>query len=208
MWTRRQKPPGGGFLICDEFGAGFGWLEPGLRSRCSHALAIEGRVWIIDPLEAAGIVDRIRDLGEPAGVVQLLDRHKRACARFAELFGVGLHRVPFDGVPGVPLETLRAFSMPGWREAALWWPERRVLVCADAVGTAEYYRASGERLGVHPLLRLAPPATLAGLEPEHVLVGHGEGIHGPEATSSLAEALATARRRTPRWLFDLIKEMR
>jgi hypothetical protein len=56
--------------------------------------------------------------------------------------------------------------------------------------------AGGERLGVHPMLRPFPPRrALDGLEPEHVLVGHGEGVHGPEAATALADALAHARRR-------------
>ena len=49
-----------------------------------------------------------------------------------------------------------------WQEVALWWPERRVLVTADALGTvAHYFTLGGERLGVHPLLRLTPPRQLA-----------------------------------------------
>ena len=64
-----------------------------------------------------------------------------------------------------------------WTEIALWWPQRRVLVCGDALGTAPYYLAPNDRLGVHPFLRFLPPQRLGGLEPAHVLVGHGEGIH-------------------------------
>jgi glyoxylase-like metal-dependent hydrolase (beta-lactamase superfamily II) len=85
-----------------------------------------------------------------------------------------------------------------WHEVALWFPEQRTLVCADAVGTAEYYRGPGEELGVSPLLRLTPPRRLLAVEPEHVLVGHGEGIH-EDATGALREAVTLARRRTPSW---------
>ena len=43
-------------------------------------------------------------------------------------------------------------------------------------------------------MRLSPPREALGrFEPEHLLVGHGEGIHGPEATEALRQALATAR---------------
>jgi hypothetical protein len=52
----------------------------------------------------------------------------------------------------------------------------------------------------HPLLRFRPPRSLAGLEPEHVLCGHGEGVHGADAAEALRVALATARRRLPRAL--------
>ena len=66
-----------------------------------------------------------------------------------------------------------------------------------ALGTAAYYLAAGERLGVHPLLRLVPPRALSRFAPHHVLCGHGEGIHGDEAAPALDKALATARRRLP-----------
>jgi len=59
------------------------------------------------------------------------------------------------------------------------------------------YIAGDEAIGVHPFLRLRPPRMLAELEPEHILCGHGAGVHGPEATLALREALATSRRRLP-----------
>jgi hypothetical protein len=52
---------------------------------------------------------------------------------------------------------------------------------------------------VHPILRARPPRALGRFEPEHVLVGHGEGVHA-DATDALREALSGARRRTPSWL--------
>ena len=94
-----------------------------------------------------------------------------------------------------------------WREAALWWPEERVLVCADALGTARYYLGPRELLAVHPLLRPAPPRPLRDmaryLAPRHVLCGHGEGIHGDEAALTLSEAVSTARRQLVRYLIAL-----
>jgi len=86
-----------------------------------------------------------------------------------------------------------------WAEIALWWPQHRVLVCGDALGTAPYFRAAKERLAVHPFLRFLPPQRLGGLEPAHILVGHGEGIH-ERASDVLEEALGTSSRRIPRWL--------
>jgi glyoxylase-like metal-dependent hydrolase (beta-lactamase superfamily II) len=91
-----------------------------------------------------------------------------------------------------------------WREVALWWPDRRILVCADALGTVpHYFRAGDEAVGVHPLLRLTPPRRLLGLDPLHVLVGHGEGIHGDGVRAELDGAIRSARRRIPRWLVGL-----
>ena len=153
-------------------------------------------------MHTVAVEERVRALGEPAGVVQLLDRHERDGPAFAERLGVPLHRVPFDGIPGSPFSFLRVARSRFWQEVALWWPERRVLVCADALGTVGYFRAGAERLGLHPLLRLRPPRALRGLDPEHVMSGHGEGVHD-DASGALSEALATARRRQPRLLGSL-----
>jgi hypothetical protein len=141
-------------------------------------------------------------------VIQLLDRHNRACATVAARLGVPLHAMPFAGVHGAPFEVVRVLDLPGWREAALWFPAERVLVCADALGSATYFRAEGERLGVHPLLRLWPPKALAGFEPRQLLLGHGGGLAGDEATEALRTALATSRRRIPRWLLGLPQSRR
>jgi hypothetical protein len=186
----------------DEQDWGFGWIapeRPQLRLT-SHALLAQGGVWVVDPLEGEGVEGRIRALGEPAGVIQLLDRHTRDCAAFARRLGVRHHVVPSVGIG--PFEAIPLVQRSHWQESGLWWPERRVLVCADAFGTVPHYFAlGGERLGVHPLLRLTPPRRLAGLEPEHVLCGHGEGVH-EHAAGAVLEALAHARRRLPRLLFE------
>jgi glyoxylase-like metal-dependent hydrolase (beta-lactamase superfamily II) len=186
---------------------GFGWIapEPRFMERASHALATDGGVYVIDPVDVAGAEERTRELGEPAGVVQLLDRHGRDCRRFAERLGVPLYRVPFDAIPGSPFQVIRILATPFWKEVALWWPERRVLAVADAVGTPAYYRAPGEALGVSPLLRLLPPKRLSGLEPEHVLCGHGAGVHGPTASAALADAIGKARSRTPAWALGQVR---
>jgi hypothetical protein len=186
----------------DELEFGFGWVSPE-RSQLrmtSHALVADGGVWLVDPTEAPGVEERVRGLGEAAGVLQLLDRHNRACAAWSERLGVPHHRVPFERVG--PFEPIPILRRSRWSEVALWWPERRVLVTADALGTIPHYFAlGGEPLGVHPLLRLTPPRQLAGVEPEHVLCGHGAGVH-EDAAAAVREALATSRRRAPRVLAE------
>jgi hypothetical protein len=193
--------------FCDEVSFGFGWIaaEPAYMQRASHALAHEGGVWLIDAVDVEGVDERIRALGQPVGVVQLFDHHSRDCAALAARYGVPLSRTPFAGVPGAPFEVLRVVSLPRWREVALWWPDSRTLVVADALGTAPYFLGPGERLAVHPLLRLLPPSSLAGLDPEHVLCGHGEGVHGSEASEALDHALRRSRRGIPRWLVGLAR---
>jgi hypothetical protein len=187
--------------FCDEFEAGFGWVEEGRLQRASHALELDGGVLIFDPVDDPGIDERIRALGEPTAVVQLLDRHARDCATVAERLGI-LHLEmrldePAPGAVLLPVVWNRL-----WREGAFWDASRGILVVADALGTAGYFTAPGEELGVHPLLRLRPPKGLAGLRPRHVLCGHGVGVHGDAATTALEHALVTARRGLPRALLS------
>ncbi len=195
----------------DEFEHGLGWHLEGERlERTSHALRIGGGVWLTDVVDGLGLDERIRALGEPAGVVQLIDRHERDGAAVAERLGVALHVTPFADVSGAPFVVLPIVRRRFWREIALWFPEERVLVCGDALGSLGYFRARSEPFGVHPFLRLAPPRrALGGLEPEHILFGHGEGFHGQQADSALSEALATARKRLPQaWLGSLRRKER
>jgi hypothetical protein len=183
--------------FCDTFDGGFGWIVDEFIERCSHALVAEGRVWLIDPVDGEGVEERIRAVGEPAGVIQLLDRHNRDSRALAERFGVPHYDVPVELIAGAPFEFLVVRKGWVWREVALWWPERRVLACADALGTVPFFLAQGERLGLHPVLRLIPPRRrLGNVRPEIVLCGHGEGILSG-AAPLVQEALSTARRRLP-----------
>jgi len=193
--------------FCDELPFGFGWIadQPRHLQRASHALADSGRVWLIDPVDVAELDERIRAFGKLVGVVQLLDRHGRDCAALARRFGVPLYNAPVMSAAGSPFHVLRAANLPMWREAALWWPERKTLVLADALGTAPYFLGPGEQLAVHPLLRLFPPRSLARIVPEHILCGHGDGVHGPEAAEALREALRSSRRGVRRWLVGLVR---
>ncbi len=186
--------------FCDEFPAGLGWIVDEFMERCSHALVADGRVWLVDALDGDGVEERVRALGEPAGVLQLLDRHGRDCAALARRLGVPHHVL---AVGEAPFEAVPVVMRKRWREIALWWPEQRVLVCADAVGSARYYRAPGERLAVHALLRLTPPRRLDSLRPELVLVGHGTGVDG----AALHEALRSSRRRAPLVPFGLARAL-
>src|SRR5512141_2942952 len=117
--------------LVDEWEGGFGWLLDERMQRTSHALALGGRVWLIDPVDAPGVEERVRALGEPGGVLQLLDRHRRDCAVWAGRLGVPLIRA-WEGIEGAPFECLPVRDRRWWREVALWEPTRRTLVCADA----------------------------------------------------------------------------
>lgn len=189
------------FRFCDESADGFSWVADDTMQRCSHALLVEGQVWVIDPVASPEAEERILALGTPAGVVQLLDRHNRDCAGVAERLGVPHLPLP-EALP--PFEVVSVVDVRRWRERALWWPERRTLVVAEAVGTNTWYVSPGERLAVHPLLRLTPPHRLAAFDPEVILVGHGEGMT-EDGAAELRRALRTARRGIPRWLVSRVR---
>jgi hypothetical protein len=183
--------------VLHEHELGLTWVSADPLERTAHALADAGRVWLIDPTEDAAALARAAALGEPAAVVQLFDRHARDGAAVARRLGVPFLRIP-DTVPDSPFQVVEALSFPGWRETALWWPERRGLVVAEVVGTAPHYAVGDGEVGIHPMLRLHPPGRLRGYRPQHLLVGHGPPVHGDAATAGLDEAYASSLRDVPR----------
>ena len=181
--------------LCDEEPWGFGWISasPRFMQRASHALHTAEGVWLIDPVDFDGLDARIAALGRPAGVIQLLDRHNRDCAAVSARLGVPIWIAPPAGpLPGSPFEIVDVRRSRHWQECALWWPEQQVLAVAEIVGTPPYYRAAGESLGVHPLLRWSPPRALDRFDPVHILCGHGAGIHD-HAPAALHAAIDRAR---------------
>ncbi len=180
--------------FCDERGAaGFSWIVDEPATRTSHALAHDGQVWLVDPVDWPQAIDRALTLGKAAAVVQLLDRHNRDCAALAARLDVP-HLIAPTSLPGSQLEVVEIKRSRRWREIALWWPDQRVLVVAEAVGTNVFFTGGRGDVGVHLLLRLTPPRRqLEGFEPRHLLVGHGRGISGAEAAPALREALRTSR---------------
>jgi hypothetical protein len=193
-----RNEPGTELRFCDEFEGGFGWQVDERMQRTSHALAVDGQVWLFDPIAWEPALERIADLGRPAGIVQLLDRHERDAPELAARLGVPHFAVPIHELPDSGVELVRVTDSRFWRELAAWIPSLATLVCADALGTAGYFRAGDEALAVHPLLRFRPPRVLGRYEPQHVLCGHGAGVHGTDTPAALRDALKTARRRLPR----------
>lgn len=197
----------------ETFDYGFTWIahpDEGMQ-RASHALDTDDGVWLIDPTDAAGLDDRLADLGEVAGVALLLDRHERDAQRFARRYNVPITLPDIvdrdldvdvehvdDHLPGTDYRTVVVLDWPGWHGVALH--DGETLVVADALGTNDWCTVGDEQLGVHPIARLAPPRHLGELDPDRVLVGHGHPVL-EQPTQKLREALATARRRLPRsWL--------
>ena len=187
--------------IVDELPFGFGWLDDSsFIRRCSHALAVDGRVWLFDAVADEPALERVAALGEPAGVVQLFNRHGRDNAAIAERLGAPLHVLPQQAPEGAPFEVVPLARNRLWGEVAAWFPAQRTLVVGEALGTAQYYRAPAERVGVAALLRLTPPRRLLAFEPEHLLVGHGEGLR-EDVPAAIRDAVDHSRSRIGSWLW-------
>lgn len=191
----------------DEYEFGFSWVLDGAMRRTSHALLVDGRVWLVDPVDVPEAIERATALGPPAGVLQLLDRHNRDCRALAGRLGVPHLKVP-DFVPHTPFEAIPALRVRGWRETALWWPQRSALIVPEVVGANRLYRGGSGAVGMHPLLRAFAPSRLRGHAPEHLLMGHGPGVHGPAAAAELERAHHRARRDIPRVLAGLPSALR
>jgi hypothetical protein len=188
--------------VYDEYAFGFSWVLEELMQRSSHALVLDGKVWLVDPVAFDEALDRAAGLGVIACVLQLLDRHDRDCAALAERYGVPHLKVP-DRVPDTPFKAIPVVRFPGWKETALWWPERETLIVAEVVGSNEYYTGGRAPVGMHPMLRALPPRGLRSYSPRHLLMGHGTGVHGAAATPALRQAHQRARRDIPRVLAKL-----
>lgn len=190
----------------DRFADGVGWIAHPAETmrRASHALATDAGVFLVDPLDGDGLYDLVTEFGDVAGVVVLLEYHTRHAARIAARHDVpvylpaGLTGVDLDApvkrftgaLPGTTFDLLPVTVNPVWKEWALF--DGDTLVVAESVGGADYFLGPGETgLGVSYLRRLFPPDALRGLNPERVLVGHGEGVH-EDAAAELASALQRA----------------
>jgi hypothetical protein len=184
---------------------GLTWYEDDAMARAAHAVRDREHVWLIDPFDDPAALAAASELGSPAGVIQLLDRHKRDGAAIAERLGAPLLRLPAE-VAGSPFTVIPVVSQRWWRELALWWPAERTLIVAEAVGTSPVF-ALGRALGVHPMLRLTPPGALSANRPARVLVSHGPPLEsGGEA--ALSQALAHARGDIPKLLLKLPSALR
>ncbi len=177
--------------LIQPFEHGLSWVMDEWMQRASHALVVDGKVWLVDPVDVPEAIEQARQLGEIAGVIQLLDRHPRACKSLAEHYEVPLHRLP-DDLPGTPFQIIPVLSGKAWTERAIWWPDTGTLVVAEQLGTNPYFALSkASPVGVHPMMRGFVHKRVGDKLPvQHLLVGHGAPLHDNAAT-----ALATAYSR-------------
>lgn len=226
----------------DRWSDGFGWLahpeEDG--ERASHAVRAAPSddespgadrddspgadrdaatdVWVIDPVDAPGLDDRLADLGEVVGVVVLCSHHARDAGDVAERHDVAVH-VPrwmdrveervdapverFEETVGDSGFEIYRFEPLGiWQEAIAYRESDGTLYVPDLLGTSPGYALDDERVGLVLPYRLVPPRERLGdLEPERILLGHGAGVF-EDASAALEDALTGTRRRFPRALYE------
>jgi hypothetical protein len=205
----------GTFEEIDAFEGGVGWIaHPGeAMERASHALVEDGDAWLVDPVDAEGLEDRLAELGTVRGVVVLYSYHRRDASAIAARHDVPVTlpadmtaladediAAPVERVDGQLGDTgyyLRPVTVSRvWQEWALF--DGETLVVPESVGSADYFLAPGERLGVSLARRPVPPTgALGGIDPERIRCGHGEGVRA-DAAGELERALAEARRTAPR----------
>lgn len=194
----------------DRWEGGAGWLaypDEGME-RASHALVDGDDVWLVDPVDADDLDEFLADLGEVAGVLVLLDRHKRDAATIATRHDVSVYRPSWmdsiDSEINAPVTTLggmldetgygvqKRINLPIWKEAMLYRPDDGTLLVPESIGTADFFCTAEERLGVHPVLRLTPPNELIDLSVDRLLVGHGPGIQ-EDVMATIKEAISESR---------------
>jgi hypothetical protein len=189
--------------ILEEYEFGASWTQREGVLRGSHALKHDGKVWLIDPVDSPGDVERAIGDGEVVGVIQLLDRHNRDCMSVGERLGVPTHRLP-EELPGTPFIAFSVIDRPKWREVGLWWPEQRALVVAEAIGSGAELAVADTGISIHPLLRLTPPGVLRDyLDAVHLLPGHGAPIHAEDLGERIQRALDRSRSDIPHLLTRL-----
>lgn len=209
--------------VVGEFGDIVSWIavpdEEG--ERASHAIATEEGVWVVDPLDAPGVDDLLGSLGEVVGVTVLTCWHARDAGAVADRHDVAVHvpewmaRVedridapieryaltPDEGADTAEFHTIPCRPFPGWQEVFLYHDPSRTLITPDSFGTTEWSRLDGERLGMSLFRRLQPPTQLSGLDPDRILVGHGEPLT-ENAGTELQASLDRARASFPRALLS------
>lgn len=204
--------------IIDQWDNGFGWLahpeEEGKRA--SHAVTGEDGIWVIDPVDAPGLDGHLAELGEVTGVAVLCSYHTRDAERIATRHDVPVYiprwmdrvanRVDapisrYDTAFGnSEFEIYRFEPLSLWQEAIVYYEADGTLIVPDLIGSGPGYTVGNERIGFVLSNRLLPPRDRLGdLDPERILLGHGEGVL-EDAGAALDTALSGARKRFPRAL--------
>ncbi len=190
-----------------EWLGGISWIaDPDENAqRASHALATDAGVWIVDPVDADGLDERLAALGDVAGVLVAHDRHTRDAAVVARRHDVAVYVPEWasltreklattpepvgDTIPGTDWAVHRLIDTEEWEEAVLVDESADTMLVPEALGTLSSFGPEDHGLGVHPALD-DPPGRLTDWTPDRILVGHGESVHS-EATAKLQAAIDT-----------------
>lgn len=199
--------------------------------RASHALVVNGDgargdetdpdVWLVEPIDVAGLDDLLAELGTVAGVVVLAGLHRRDAATLAARHDVAVHLpsvvgglasridAPVEVFEGDLRDTgfreVPVLDGSPWSESVLYDDATGTLVATEVLVAGERTTGPGERLAVGPYARLVPPREELGpLDVERVLVGHGDPILS-DAQAALDHCLANSVRGIPAYLLqDLV----
>lgn len=201
--TRERPPLQAGEVT--EWPGGLSWIaHPDEQAqRASHALETAAGVWIVDPVDAAGLDGRVAELGEVAGVLVIQDRHTRDAVQVARRHDVAVYVPDWmslvrdkletaaesvgSALPGTDYTVERLIDTDDWEEAILINDTTNTMVVPEALGTLPAFQEDDNDLGVHPALD-DPPQRLTEWDPERILVGHGTSVHS-EATTKLDAAI-------------------
>lgn len=217
-----------------EWPGGFTWIAhpDETMHRASHAIALgddgvpltghepptDAAVWIVEPIDAVGLDDRLAELGSVAGVVVLAELHRRDAEVLAARHEVpvylpavtaGLKRridVPVEifenRLPGTSFQAVPTLDGVPWSESVLYDGATGTLVATEVLVTSRRTTGPGERLAVGPYARLQPPRDALGdLEVDRLFVGHGDPLFD-DAQAALDHALANARWGLPSYLLQ------
>ena len=201
--------------IIGEWEDGFGWFahptEEGKRA--SYAFAFDDGVWIVDPIYADGVEDRIADLGTVVGIAVCSSWHARDADLFAERYDVPIFipeamsrianqvEAPIrryeNDLDDAGVEVFHRHPFPRADEAILFHERTGTLYIPDSFGTTPGHTVGDERIGLDAFMRLSPPTDLLCVEPDRICCGHGGAIF-EDASSALEDAIKGGRRRFPR----------
>ena len=185
--------------IVDEIADGFGWI--GEERAAPHVACARGRRTrlAVRPSRATGVDERVRALGEPAGSSSCSTATAATAPRWPQRLGVPHHVVPGE-LPGTPFGSGPCCGSAGggrWRSGgrnAASSSSRTRSARSRSSAPAPSRRACTRSSGCGRRARCAASA------PDHLLVGHGEGIHGHAAGRAVDAALRTVPPAAPRWL--------
>lgn len=193
----------------DEWKNGFGWIaRPEEKmQRTSHSFVDDG-VYLVDPVDAENLDQKIKEYGEVKGIVILFGRHTRDSEEIAKRYECPIYVPEWfsrdlkgevkkikDKVPGTDWEIHTVKDSSISREAVLYNRKNKTLIVADTLGTAKHLRGRGEELGMSPLYRFNPPKKLLEFNPERIFCGHGKAVT-EKASEKLKQTIKRGRTKT------------